>query len=257
MNKKSKTQMFGQHFLHDSYTLNCLVQQAEIQPLDAVLEIGAGQGVLTAELVKKKACVTAVEVDPRLCKHLERRFLSQPNFQLIRADALTLNWPELLSAKPKLVANLPYAVSKPILMHMLRQRQQLQSAVVMLQKEVALRLVADEKHPKHRAALSVFFQTAFDVHWVQSVSADCFTPPPKVESAIVKLVPKPLLKNEASFFDFVRQLFNQRRKKFWPRFAVLYPELAERVRQPQPTHWGNARPENLSVQEYKQLFFGE
>ncbi|OLP15500.1 16S rRNA (adenine(1518)-N(6)/adenine(1519)-N(6))-dimethyltransferase [Leptolyngbya sp. 'hensonii'] len=191
---------FGQHWLRSDRTLNQIVAAAELLPQDRVLEIGPGQGVLTQRLLSLVAAVVAVEIDRDLCERLAKQWGSRENFLLLQGDFLTLNLVELLAAFPhlqqpnKVVANIPYNITGPILEKVLGTIAQpalspYDTIVLLLQKEVAERLCA-QPGSKAYGALSVRVQYLATAELICRVPAGAFYPPPKVDSAVVRLRPR-------------------------------------------------------------------
>ncbi|MCS7052053.1 MAG: 16S rRNA (adenine(1518)-N(6)/adenine(1519)-N(6))-dimethyltransferase RsmA, partial [Thermomicrobium sp.] len=203
----------GQHFLHDPAIVRRIVETAQV-PKDAlVVEIGPGLGILTEELAQRAATVIAVELDDRLVDWLAERFRDR-NVRLVHADALEVDFAELTGRRPYLVvANLPYNVATPILERLLSNAHPPQRLVVMVQREVAERMVAS---PPHMSFLSVLIQFFARPRIAFRVGPGAFRPPPKVESAVVVLEPRnpPLPRDEwEAFFATVRAGFAQRRKQ--------------------------------------------
>jgi len=204
----------GQNFLIDPNIVRKIVALAELTPADAVLEIGPGRGILTEALCRVTGHVTAIEVDPRLHAYLAEREPRFPNLTLVLGDAMT--YPiEHFPIGTIVVANLPYYLSTPLLFRLLDQRDRFPRMVLMLQNEVADRLVADPGSP-HYGVLSVMAQYAADIAKSFKVSAQCFRPRPEVGSAVVllrmrergRLPPE----EQPRFAALVRAAFAHRRK---------------------------------------------
>lgn len=173
--------------------LNQIVDAAEIQTGDRLLEIGPGKGALTQRLLAASAQVTAVEIDRHLCQALQRQFAAEPTFQLIEADILALDLRHLDAQK--VVANIPYYITGPILETLLGtlarpNPQPFETLVLLVQKEVAQRICA-APGSKIFGALTVRVQYLADCEWVCTVPAKAFFPPPKVDSAVIRLTPRP------------------------------------------------------------------
>ncbi|MBD2101797.1 16S rRNA (adenine(1518)-N(6)/adenine(1519)-N(6))-dimethyltransferase RsmA [Leptolyngbya sp. FACHB-261] len=181
---------FGQHWLRSEKALASIVAAADLKPTDHVLEIGPGTGSLTQMLLPKCGALTAVELDRDLIAPLLKRFGNLENFQLVEGDILMLPLP----SANKVVANIPYNITGPILEKLLGRIatpiNQFERIVLLLQKEVALRLCA-RPGSKHYGALSVKVQYLVDAAWVCDVGAQAFKPPPKVDSAVITLQPHP------------------------------------------------------------------
>ena len=222
----------GQHFLIDPNIRDKIIRAAELTPDDAVLEIGPGRGALTRSLAQAAGQVIAVEVDKDLAEKLAADLSSLPNVRVIHADMLAYSL-DSLPRDAKVVANLPYNIATPILFRLLEQRSRIDRMVVMVQKEVALRLVA-KAGTKAYGPLSVAIGFAADVRILFNVSPNCFRPRPKVNSAVVELrplaAPRVHVKDEAAFFAVVRAGFGRRRKTIANALAALNiskPVLAE------------------------------
>jgi 16S rRNA (adenine1518-N6/adenine1519-N6)-dimethyltransferase len=204
----------GQHFLIDHNILRKILALAELRPEETVLEIGPGRGILTRALCVAARSVIAIEVDPRLHAYLTETLADCVNLDLRQGDALAFNY-EVLPPHTVVVANLPYYVSIPLLVKLLESRARLDRMVLMLQTEVARRLVAKPATDDY-GSLSVLAQHAAKVSLAFSVSAGCFRPPPEVESAVVSLLMRhqsPVgVHDEATFLRIVRAAFAHRRK---------------------------------------------
>lgn len=197
---------FGQHWLRDGTILEHIAVAAELSATDCVLEIGPGQGDLTRRLLAHVAVLVAVEVDRDLCKLLRHRFGQCNNFWLLEQDILSIDWENTLEnclgqypefKRPhKVVANIPYNITGPILENLLgtisRPRTPaFDRIVLLLQKEVAERICA-KPGGKTFGALSVRVQYLADFQWICHVPARAFEPPPQVESSVIVLSPRPL-----------------------------------------------------------------
>ncbi|MGI6698635.1 MAG: 16S rRNA (adenine(1518)-N(6)/adenine(1519)-N(6))-dimethyltransferase RsmA [Clostridia bacterium] len=209
----------GQNFLVDKNILQKMVTAAEISKDDQVLEIGPGVGTLTRELASRAGKVVAVELDRRLVPVLECTVKPFGNVELINGDILDLDlaalWDGHFTGRVKVAANLPYYVTSPIVMKLLEQRLPLQRIVIMVQKEVARRMSA-RPGSKDYGALSIAVQYRSKPCIVAEVPPTVFLPPPKVDSAIVRLdvqpEPRYSVKDEALLFKLVKGAFGQRRK---------------------------------------------
>ena len=209
--------ILGQNFLIDRNILNILLREADVQPDDAVLEVGPGLGVLTAALLDTVKTVTAVEKDKRLAAYLRERFADAPSLHLIQADILDCDLPALLAApETKLVANLPYAIAARLLVELTALTTPPPCIVVTIQREVAERLTATPGM-KDYGLLAILLQRLYDIQTVKHVTPSCFWPPPEVQSSIVKLTRRaqPLggtATDAAALRSLVRHAFSQRRK---------------------------------------------
>ncbi len=211
---------FAQHWLQDASVHTAIVAAAELpSPLPpdlSILEIGPGRGQLTEHLLQTGARVIAVELDRELCQHLQRSLGSHPRFQLIEADFLHIQIPAQATL---LVANIPYNITSPILTKVLgspeRPVTQFQRLVLLLQREVAERLQA-QPGSKTYGAMSVRIQYLADCELIRTVPPQAFYPKPKVDSAVIRLHPRPwpLQAEDPRWFStLVQQGFATRRKK--------------------------------------------
>lgn len=203
----------GQNFLIDGNILRILVEQADLRRDETVLEIGPGLGVLTVELVVRAKRVVAIEKDPRLCRYLREHVAG---VELVEGDAVeVLERPDFRIASPyKVMSNLPYCMSTPILERLVEREDKPRAMVLTVQREVAHRLAATPRH-KDYGALTVFTQLWYHVTIAHIISPQCFYPAPQVDSAIVVLErrdPRVKLRAGAPFRDLVRAGFGQRRK---------------------------------------------
>jgi 16S rRNA (adenine1518-N6/adenine1519-N6)-dimethyltransferase len=216
---------FGQHWLRDQKVLQQIVQAAALKPHDRVLEIGPGTGVLTQKLLELAAAVVAVEIDRDLCHQLQKQFASVASFHLIQGDFLALDLAQALADEPqfqqpnKVVANIPYYITGPILEKLLGTLRQpnphpFESIVLLVQKELADRLYA-QSGTKAYGALSVRVQYLADCELICPVPAKAFHPSPKVDSAVIRLHPRPFslsLQQPKLFDQLVKLGFSQKRK---------------------------------------------
>ncbi|HEX9906946.1 MAG TPA: 16S rRNA (adenine(1518)-N(6)/adenine(1519)-N(6))-dimethyltransferase RsmA [Thermoplasmata archaeon] len=204
---KKPTKRLGQNFLLDESVISRQVDFAEISSEDTVLEIGPGLGNLTEAILATGAKVVAVEKDPDFVRFLQKRF--GPRLQLIQADAVKAFLPEF----DKVVSNLPYQISSPIVFKLLEIG--FESAVLMLQLEFAERMVAKPGTQEYgRLSVGVYYRA--DCEILFKVPPSAFWPQPRVDSCVVRLVPKEppfVVGNEAFFFEVVRAIFSHRRKK--------------------------------------------
>ena len=204
----------GQNFLIDPNIVRKIVALAELGPSDQVLEVGPGRGILTEALCRAAGRVTAIEVDPRLHAYLETRQTELQNVEFVCGDALA--YPvESLPIGTVVVANLPYYISTPLLFRLLDQRDRFPRMVLMLQNEVADRLVAKPDGSDY-GVLSVMAQYAAEITKAFRVSAQCFRPRPEVGSAVVVLRTKERRtlspEEEPKFAALVKASFAHRRK---------------------------------------------
>lgn len=207
----------GQNFLRDENIARKIVAALKLEQGDSVVEVGPGTGILTKYLIESKVPVTAVEIDRNLIQHLKQLFGEQPNFLLHHGDALKFDFEKIGTGKNglKIVGNLPYNITSPLLFKIFEQRKLFKIATFMIQKEVAQRVVANFGS-KDFGILSVFSQYHAEVKKLFNVSRNVFFPMPDVTSAVVQWdfnKQAALEKNEYQlFFELVKKVFSQRRK---------------------------------------------
>lgn len=206
----------SQNFLTDPAALDSIVAAAELQPGDRVVEVGPGLGVLTRRLLAAGATVLAVELDPRLAAYLRRELGALPAFDLIEADALSLHPRDCFPGEDfKVVANIPYHITSPLLHAFLEGDRPPQLSVLLVQAEVAARVAAA---PGQMSYLSVFVQNVAAAEIVGRVPAAAFEPAPEVDSAILRLRRRPSPQipvgpGREPFYRIVQAGFRQRRKQ--------------------------------------------
>ena len=209
----------GQNFLVDIRPLMSMLKAAQLSPEDEVLEIGPGLGVLTSELCSRAKKMVAVEKDRQLIPILEDLTRDFKNICILESDVLKLDMEELreshFEGNFKVVANLPYYITSPILMKIIENRHLIPMAVLMVQKEVAQRLTASPG-TKEYSILTIAVNMYADVKMVCTIGKEAFLPPPKVKSAVVQIVlrqePREQVEDEAFFFKVVEAAFGERRK---------------------------------------------
>ncbi|OPJ61291.1 16S rRNA (adenine(1518)-N(6)/adenine(1519)-N(6))-dimethyltransferase RsmA [Clostridium oryzae] len=211
------TKSLGQNFLTDESVLEDIVSGASVDKDDFVIEIGPGVGALTRELLEKAKAVCAVEIDNTLIPILKEELKEFPNFTLINDDALKIDFNEIIKDEKsvKLVANLPYYVTTPIVVKLLKEKYPFKSITIMIQKEVAERMNASAGG-KDYGALSLLVKYYCKTEIIRKVSPACFVPQPKVESSVIKLeiLEKPAVNvvDEKLFFEVIKSAFSMRRK---------------------------------------------
>jgi 16S rRNA (adenine1518-N6/adenine1519-N6)-dimethyltransferase len=241
---------FGQHFLTDRHYLGRIVEAIGPQAADRMVEIGPGTGLLTDELAKRVERLDVVEIDRDLASALRARF-DPARVAVHEADALEFDF-RTLPGPLRVVGNLPYNVSTPILFRMAESADALADCVFMLQKEVVERMVADPGSPEY-GRLSVMLQYRFAMAKALSVPPGAFTPPPKVDSAVVRM--KPLdaarlrARDDQRFVEVVAGSFSQRRKTLRNALRAVADENAFARAGIDPQRRG----ETLSVAEFVRL----
>jgi len=241
---------FGQHFLHDPHVIARTVESLNPRPQDTVVEIGPGKGVLTRALIGRAGHVHAVELDRDLIAYLREHF-SASEATVHEADALRFDFCQLArnDEKLRLVGNLPYNISTPLLFHLIKQLGCIADMHFMLQKEVVNRLGASPGG-KDYGRLSVMVQWHCEVAPLFDVAPGAFAPPPKVRSAVVRLKPRatPLatINDPAVFERVVRTAFSHRRKTLRNALREVADETQLRAAEVDP----EVRPERLTVAQF-------
>lgn len=253
------TKSLGQNFLVDDSVPRDIVAGAEVNKEDLVIEIGPGVGTLTAQLLNAAKRVVAIELDKDLIPILNEELGSNENFSLVHNDALKVDFNEIIGEEKsvKLVANLPYYVTTPIIVKLLKENYKFKSLTIMVQKEVAERMNAEPGN-KDYGALSLLVQYYCTTSIVRKVPPTCFIPRPKVDSIVIRLDrlenPKVEVQNEKLFFDIIRNSFNMRRKTLWngTKSVGLSKENLEIAFQKSGVD-PKRRGETLSIQEFALL----
>lgn len=240
----------GQHFLKDLQIAQRIADTLDDFPNFPILEIGPGMGVLTQFLLKKQGELSVVEIDRESVPYLQKRFPELEN-RIIEADFLKLDLKQLYQEKFCLIGNYPYNISSQIFFKLLDYKDQVPCCSGMIQKEVAERIAAGPGS-KTYGILSVLLQAWFEVEYLFTVSEKVFDPPPKVKSAVVKLVRndrKTLSCDERFFKTVVKTSFNQRRKTLRNSMKPLLGKECEIYSDP----IFDKRPEQLSVADFERL----
>lgn len=241
---------FGQHFLADPHYAARIVDAVDPRPGDNLVEIGPGLGALTGALIERAGRASAIEIDRDLAAGLRERFPPE-RLALHEADALAFDF-AVLGPRLRVVGNLPYNISSPLLFHLARFEAQLRDIHVMLQREVVARMNA-RPATRDYGRLTVMLQSRFAVERLFTVPAGAFRPAPKVESAVARLVPlgaaRLAIVDEALFARIVAAGFGQRRKTLRNALAALADEAALREAGIDPA----ARGETLAVADFVRL----
>jgi 16S rRNA (adenine1518-N6/adenine1519-N6)-dimethyltransferase len=245
---------FGQHFLHDPGVIDRIIGAIGVLPDDRVVEIGPGEGALTKPLLERVKQLDVVELDRDLAARLETDAYGPGELRVHQGDALEFDFCSLAAGDVRLrvVGNLPYNISTPLLFRLLQQRHCIADMHVMLQKEVADRIVAGPGTSNY-GRLSVMLQFYCDVERLLRVGAGAFRPPPKVESAVLRLRPLPRprfeVRDEAAFAELVKQSCGQRRKTLRNAAGRLLETAQIEAAGVDP----GLRPERLSVEQFARL----
>ncbi|MEJ2668817.1 MAG: 16S rRNA (adenine(1518)-N(6)/adenine(1519)-N(6))-dimethyltransferase RsmA [Gammaproteobacteria bacterium] len=208
----------GQHFLKDQFVVDALLDMMHITPDDTVIEVGPGPGILTHALARTCKRVMAIELDRDMVHYLSQH-LNEPNVHVHHGDILHTHLSTLIKPFPaqgvRIVSNLPYQISSPFLFHLVNQLDHITEIGLMLQKEVVERLIAPVGSA-HYGRLSVMMQFYFQTQDGPTVPPSAFIPPPRVDSALITLTPKPLSTAERGIAhnlgNVVKHAFSQRRK---------------------------------------------
>ena len=243
---------FGQHFLFDPNILKKIIAVSGVSKTDRVIEIGPGLGTLTKFLAFYARSVTAIELDKKLIGKLEDMFGHDPNVEIIQGDAMKFPY-EKIEGDFRVVANIPYNITTPLIFKLLEFRDRMQSMTLLMQKEVARRIVAPPGS-KEYGVLSITTQLYTKPTLEFKVSRKAFLPPPKVDSAVVhfKVSPTPFfaVKDEMHFLSVVKTAFGQRRKMIsnsLKEFEGITDALDEAGIDP------NIRPEKLGAEDFVRL----
>jgi 16S rRNA (adenine1518-N6/adenine1519-N6)-dimethyltransferase len=251
----------GQHFLVDRNILNKVVRAAEVGKEDVVVEVGPGLGEMTLALARLVNHVIAVEIDPKLAEILQKKLADCPNVEVVKSDILKVDFKHLYKREGhpiKVVANLPYQISTPLLFRFIETREAFSTLTLMLQREVAERMAAPSGG-KEYGPLSIFVQLFLDVSIRFFIKPSAFFPPPKIESAVVHMVwkEKPAIeeKDEAWFKAVVKACFGYRRKTLLNALkhsGLSLPESPESKMEKAGIN-PQRRPETLAIEEFIRL----
>ncbi|MGB5353782.1 MAG: 16S rRNA (adenine(1518)-N(6)/adenine(1519)-N(6))-dimethyltransferase RsmA [Woeseia sp.] len=242
---------FGQHFLHDHGVIDDIVGAIAPDATDTLVEIGPGQGAITGPLARLAGTLHAIEFDRDLAASLRRQYQDSRSVTIHEADALRFDFGQL-GAKLRIVGNLPYNISTPLLFHLIDYREQIQDMHFMLQKEVVQRMAAP---PGSRdfGRLTVMLGCCMQVAHLFDVPPESFSPPPKVMSAVVRLAPLPAstfrIANHAVLKKLVSQAFTQRRK-------TIRNALRQHANEAQLVAAGidpGTRPEQVAIAQWIEL----
>lgn len=244
----------GQNFLIDEIALDKIIEAADLEPSDNVVEVGPGTGFLTEQLVSKVAHVTSVELDANMVDILKNKFWTLKNLEVVHKDILSFPIPE---GPYKVVANIPYYITSPLLKHFLQSNNRPSLMVVLVQKEVAEKICG-----KGKSLITIQTQVFGEAEIVVTVPSSSFFPPPKVNSAIlkIKVYDQPLVEAEKldEFFRIVKFGFSQKRKKLSNGLSAgLRIEPSEvRTMLEKAGLSPDVRPEELTIEEWKRLVEG-
>jgi len=268
--RRSKPKL-GQHFLVDSSVPMRIVEALGDISQSTVLEIGPGRGALTSPLAKRARRLIAIEIDRVLAAQLRMNFSQEPNVEIIEGDVLAIDFHTLFGPKPgstrpgmsqppetvRVVGNLPYFITSDILLRLFEFRQYFETIVLMVQREVAERLAAAPGGSEY-GLLSATAQLYARVETMFTLAPDAFSPPPKVESAVVRLRMAPKIDSlrvpEAGFISFLRLSFGQKRKTLWNNLKSQYKPAVLRDALEKAGVKPTVRAEALSLEKSAALF---
>ena len=260
----SANKNLGQNFLIDENVIQNIIDSAQISENDFVIEIGPGLGTLTSQLVEKAGKVIAIELDQKMVKILQERFSLYSNFQLLNEDVLKVDLKTLIEKENtqkcpvKIVANLPYYITTPIIMKLLEEKLPMQNITVMVQKEVADRLTAIPGE-KNTGAITYCVYYYCEPKQMMLVPNTSFIPEPKVNSEVIQLNirqnPPVQLKDETVFFKIVKASFMQRRKTLLNGLTnagiISKEKMREILNKMQLSE--TVRGEDLSIEQFAQI----
>lgn len=257
----------GQNFLIDDCVIEKIIESSNIEKEDLIIEIGPGLGVLTERLLKKSNNVVVIEIDKKMIEILQNRFCLNRNLEIINNDVLKVDLEKLIKNKKeqtninkvKIVANLPYYISTPIIMKLLENRLEISEIIVMVQKEVAQRLGA-ETGTREAGAITYAVEYYAQATPIIDVPKESFIPSPKVESQVIKLEvrqnPKIEVEDEKLLFNIIQKSFMQRRKTL--SNALINNRISDSKEEVEKMFKtleipSNVRGENLTLEEFGKI----
>lgn len=244
----------GQNFLFDKNLLNAIVSDGLVEPCDIVLEIGAGAGTLTGCLANRAKKVISFEIDNSLIPILKKVKTEHKNIEFHFQDFMECEVEELFEGKARVVANIPYYITTPIIFKLIEHLEKFSSILVLIQKEVAMRF-ASAHGTKDYGITSVILQSIFNVTMPRVVKKECFTPMPKIDSALCLMVPhqKYKITNFEQFKNFVHISFAMRRKTMVNNLKQKYDkdEIVSNLKK--LGYAETVRPEEISVENFVKL----
>jgi 16S rRNA (adenine1518-N6/adenine1519-N6)-dimethyltransferase len=245
----------GQNFLFDKNLLRAIVSDGLVEKDDMVLEIGAGAGTLTSVLAETAKQVVSFEIDKELIERLTSIQNNQSNIEFHFQDFMEADIENLFEGKARVVANIPYYITTPIIFKLIEHLEKFSSILVLIQKEVAERF-ASVHGTKDYGITSVILQSIFDVSIPRVVKKECFTPMPKIDSALCLLVPhnRYQISNFDGFKNFVHLAFSMRRKTLVNNLKSNYEKEVIIETLKQFDYLETVRPEEISVEKFIKIF---
>ncbi len=246
----------GQNFLVDEEVLKNIVVAADLKKSDTVLEVGPGLGVLTGELAVNVKKLVAVEKDEKLVPLLERQFKELPHVQIVQQDILRFHLEKYITGPYKVVANIPYYLTSVLLQTFLEKENQPECLVLMVQKEVGERVVAEAGE---LSVLGISVQIYADAEIVLDVPKECFWPVPKVNSVVIKITPRnkyPEIEDKKLFFRIVKMAFAGKRKQIHNTIGNGFGLDKEKVTEilTESKIDGVMRPQDLEIGDWIRLY---
>lgn len=257
----------GQNFLINNEVVENIINSSEISKEDLIIEIGPGLGTLTKELIKRAGKVVCIELDKKMIKILKDRFITSSNLEILNEDVLQVDLNELIKKhkgndnikKAKIVANLPYYITTPIIMKLLEDKLDIESITVMIQKEVADRLI-DIPGGKYTGAITYTIFYYCESEKIMEVPSDSFIPEPDVTSEVIKMKlrnkPAVEIENPKVMFMIIKSAFMQRRKTLLNALTntQVFASKQEGLKILKKLNLDeNVRAENLSIQDYANI----
>ncbi|OGZ66959.1 MAG: ribosomal RNA small subunit methyltransferase A, partial [Candidatus Staskawiczbacteria bacterium RIFCSPHIGHO2_02_FULL_34_9] len=251
--------ILGQNFLINKPTLDKIIKSADLTKDDIVLEVGPGLGTLTRELATNSKRVITIEKDKRITEILRENLKEYNNIETLEGDILKFNDYSLLTKNYKLIANIPYYLTSPLIRKFLESENKPEEIILMIQKEVAQRICSK---PGDMSLLSVSVQFYAEAKIISYVSKNCFWPAPKIDSAIIKIIPKKerLLVDSDLFFTIVKAGFSHPRKQLVNNLSVLKSLNGVKLTKYTISEWlsrnsinQNQRAETLSIENWINL----
>lgn len=259
MDKIDFKKQFGQNFIFDTNLLKFIVESAGVTDKDDVIEIGAGAGTLTNQIALKAKSVLSFEIDKSLIERLQKIESEHNNLKFVFEDFMQADLKEYVNngKKFKVVANIPYYITTPIIFKLLDFANNIDTMMFMVQKEVAERFCADCNN-KDYGITSVILQSIADVKYVRTIKRECFTPAPNVDSALIKLdlrLDKYDIEDREFFVKFIHNAFAMRRKTLVNNLLKNYNTSRDNVENLLIDCQLNimVRPENISVEKFVEL----
>ncbi len=232
---------WGQNFIIDKNTINKIVTIIQPKKSEHIIEIGPGRGAITIPLLDKVQSITAIEIDPLLVQYLK----NQNKSNLILENEDFMKWEPTFKRKRRVFGNLPYYISSPIIFKLIKD-ERFHEIIIMLQKEVALRMLANP-NSKDYSRMSVMAQTFCDIKHETDISKNVFNPKPKVDSCIISLKRKKNNLNFTNYSRYIKYAFKHRRKKIKNNLKGYVDNEGLKV-------FGERRAENISIDEYIDIF---